>query len=447
MACSTGWRLRPDPDGRDSVSCAAHRRDTVAPVTALTSPSGRTDRFPGWRVVAGCFVVLATSAGLGFYGLAVYLNAFSRERGWEVASVSLATTVFFLVGGAVGVVVARVIARWDVRVVIVCGGVIGSGSLLMLGRVQEQWQLYIVYAVFAIGFAAAGLVPVTTVVTRWFHVRRSVALSIASTGLSAGGVLLTPAAKWLLDERGLAAGTPWLAAVWLLGTVPFALWLIRPHPMALGWKPDGARAEHGASVLMPEGVSFAVGVRSRFFVAVTIGYVLTMGAQVGGIQQLVRLAEERTDRATAAVATLVLAAASVVARLIGGRLVARVPMTSFTVALTATQAVALFALAFASGPVALLFAILVFGATVGNILMLQPLLIAEHFGVRDYARLFSRSQFVSTIGVAAGPLLLGFLHDQAGGYRTSYVVAACCSLAGAMVIWSGGSAAPSHASH
>ena len=83
-------------------------------------------------------------------------------------------------------------------------------------------------------------------------------------------------------------------------------------------------------------------------------------------------------------------------------------------------------------------AIVLLGITVGNILMLQPLLIAERFGVRDYPRLFSRSQFVSTIGVAGGPLLLGVLHDRAGGYATSYVVAAVCAGAGALVMWVAG---------
>lgn len=384
--------------------------------------------------------MLSTSAGLGFYGLAVYLNAFSRERGWEVASVSLATTVFFLVSGAVGVIVARLIVVHDVRRVIVGGGVLGSLSLVMLGRVQQQWQLYLVYAVFAVGFAAAGLVPVTTVVTRWFHVRRSVALSVASTGLSAGGVLLTPAAKWLLDERGLEAGTPWLALVWVLGTVPFALWLIRPDPAAMGWMPDGERAVSGAVVAAPAGVAFDDAVHSRFFVAVTAGYVLTLGAQVGGIQQLVRLTEERTDKGTAAVATLFLAATSVIARLVGGRVVQRVPMARFTVVLAAVQALALLALAFAESSVSMLASIVVFGATVGNVLMLQPLLIAERFGVRDYARLFSRSQFIGTAGVAGGPLVLGWLHDQGGGYRTSYLVAAACSLVGAVVFSTGGPA-------
>lgn len=411
-----------------------------APVGADAADAGPTDRFPGWRVVTGCFVVLTTSAGLGFYGLAVYLNAFSRERDWEVAAVSLATTVFFLVSGAVGLVVARLIARFDVRYVIVAGGVLGAAALAALGQVQQQWQLYVMYAIMAVGFAMVGLVPVTTVVTRWFHVRRSVALSIASTGLSAGGVLLTPAAKWLLDERGLEAGTPILAVVWLLGTIPFALWLIRPDPHAAGWLPDGERSVAGVAAPALKGMVFTEAVRHRFFVAVTVGYFLALGSQVGGIQQLVRLAEERTDRRTAALATLFLASTSIVARLIGGRIITRVPMAGFTVGLAVVQAGALLALAYAESTAMLLVSIVVFGATVGNILMLQPLLLAERFGVRDYPRLFSRSQFISTFGVAGGPLLLGWLHDQAGGYRTSYAVAAVCSLVGAAVLATGGRA-------
>lgn len=401
-------------------------------------------KFPGWRVVTGGFIILAVTAGLGFYGLAVFLNAFSRERGWDVASVSLATTIFFLVSGAVGVWVARQIARRDLRYAIVGGGLIGAVALTVLGQVQQRWQLYLVYCLFALGSAMAGLVPVTTVVTRWFHARRSVALSVASTGLSVGGMVVTPAAKWLIDRQGLEAGTPWLAAVWFVGVVPAALWLILPDPQSRGWQPDGARSVVGQAASAVTGMPYAEAVRQRFFYAVTIGYVLALGSQVGGIQQLVRLAESRTDRNTAALATLVLAAMSVIGRLAGGRLVAKVPMMGFTVTMAVVQGAAMMALAFADSTLALFVALPVFGLTVGNILMLQPLLIAERFGVRDYPRLFSRSQFVSTFGVAGGPLLLGWLHDVGGGYRTSYVVAGCCSLMGAAILSTGGSARPTH---
>jgi cyanate permease len=183
---------------------------------------------------------------------------------------------------------------------------------------------------------------------------------------------------------------------------------------------------------------YADAVSTRFYVGVTFGFLLVLGSQVGGIQQLVRLTEERTDQATAAFATLVLAATSVCARLVGGRVVTRVPMAGFTVVLSVVQMVALVGIAFAGSTAALFLAIIVFGATIGNLLMLQPLLIAERFGVLDYPRIFSRSQFITMLGTAGGPLLLGYLRDSAGGYRTSYLVAAACSLAGAAAIaWAG----------
>lgn len=389
------------------------------------------DRFPGWRVVTGCFIVLTTSSGLGFYGLAVYLNALSNELGWDVASISLATTWFFFVGGVVGVWAARLIARHDVRVIVSIGGVVGAVALASLGQVTQPWQLFVVYGVFATGWALAGLVPVTTVVTRWFHRRRSVALSVASTGLSAGGILLTPAAKWLLDRQGLEAGTPWLGLVYAVGIVPVAWWLIRPDPAPLGWLPDGARVAPGVTVAPPGGTPYREAIASRFFIGVTIGYILALGSQVGGIQQLVKLVEERTTADTAALATLVLAATSVIARLIGGRVVMSVPMIGFTATLALVQSGALVALAFSETVPTMFMSIVVFGATVGNILMLQPLLIAERFGVRDYPRIYSRAQLFGLIGTAGGPLLLGWLHDASGGYRIAYISAACCSVLGA----------------
>jgi MFS family permease len=398
------------------------------------------EHFPGPRVLTGCFIVLAVTSGLAFYGLAVYLNAFSREKGWPVASISLATTLFFVVSGVVGLAIARVIARRDVRIVIVAGGLLGAVALAVLGRVESRWQLYGVYSVLAAGFAAAGLVPATTVVTRWYHRRRSVALSIASTGLSVGGIAITPVAKWLIDRQGLETATPILGAVWLVGVVPLAIWLVRPDPTYLGWAPDGDRVADRAFIPAASGVRFGDAVQTRFYVGVTVGYVLVLGAQVGAIQQLIKLVEDRTDADTAALATIALAGMSVVARLVGGRLVTRVPMAGFTAAIALTQGVAIVAIGLADHAVGLFVAIVLFGATVGNVLMLQPLLIAERFGVVDYPRIFSRSQFFTMFGVAGGPLLLGWLHDRADGYRTPYLVAGVCSVAGAAVLLWGGPA-------
>ena len=412
----------------------------AAQTSAQVPASAAGGRFPGWWVVAGCFIVLMVSGGLGFYGLAVYLNSFSKEKEWPLSTISLATTLFFVVGGVLGVWVARWIARYDVRIVIVAGGVVGGAALAVLGQVEQQWQLFVVYGVFAFGFAAAGLVPTTTVVTRWFHTRRSVALSIASTGLSVGGIVFTPFAKYLLDSRGLAAGTPWLGLMFVVGIVPAAWFLIRPDPEDEGWFPDGERVVVGAARPVVTGEHFETAVRTRFFICVTIAFVLALGAQVGGIQQLVKLVEDRTNARTAQFAVTTIAATSVVARLIGGQVIERFRMERLTVVLVAMQSLALLVLSFAQPTWLIFAAIVLFGTTIGNILMLQPLLLAERFGVRDYPRIFSRSQLVAVVGTAGGPLVLGSMYDVTGSYAVPYTIAAACSFGGAVVLSFGGPA-------
>ncbi|MFM9131131.1 MAG: MFS transporter [Actinomycetota bacterium] len=261
----------------------------------------KKDAFPGWWVVGGCFTMLFFGSALGFYGMGVYLNAFSKEQGWDVSSLSVATTFFFLVGGLWNVVVARLLARHDVRHIAYGGAALGTVALFMLGQVTEKWQLFAVYGVFSVAWSSSGLTLATTVVTRWFHAKRAPAIAAVSSGLSVGGIVLTPLVKALIDSHKMSGTAPWLALMWLVGmTVPTFLF-VRGDPIALNWMPDGQPKPENHVVDLP-GTPMSVAVRTRFFWVVTVGYVLVMGAQVGAIQQIVKLVEERTDKGTAAIA-------------------------------------------------------------------------------------------------------------------------------------------------
>jgi len=229
--------------------------------------------------------------------------------------------------------------------------------------------------------------------------------------------------------------------IWFLGTAPVTLLLLRSYPQQYGWLPDGQRAEPG-QVAQVLGTPIREAVRSRFFRAVSIGYIFAFGAQVGGVLQLIKLVEERTDRSTATMATIVLSVSSIISRFVAGRIIPRVDMTRFTVGLAVVQGSSLAGVAMINSRLGLLMAIALLGTTIGNMVMMQSLLIAEHFGVRDYPRIAASAGLISYAGIALGPLLLGWLYDVAGGYRSSYLAAAACSIVGAVMISFAGSASP-----
>ncbi|HEX5477472.1 MAG TPA: hypothetical protein VFX09_06425, partial [Burkholderiales bacterium] len=239
----------------------------------------------------------------------------------------------------------------------------------------------------------------------------------------------------------LAGAAPWLGLVFFAGVVPATLLLVRANPGSMGLMPDGARRPEGdLSARATPGVSFSVARRSRFFIGITASYVFALGAQVGAIAHVFRLASTRSDAGTATVVVALLASASMAGRLGGGWLLLRAASArGFALALVLVQAAALVFLALATTKAMLYGGAVLFGLSVGNVLMMQPLLLAEAFGTRDYGRIYSTSQFVTVLGVASGPALIGLLYEASGGYTAAYLAAAGASLVGfAILLASGG---------
>ena len=397
--------------------------------------------FYGWYVVAAILAVLAVGSGLGFYNLSVYLKAFVDHGGFSVASTSTATACFFVASGVAGLAVGALIERYDVRWVMTAGALICGGSMFAAAHVETLWQLYAFYSVFGAGYSACALLPGTTLVARWFARRRSQALSIASTGLSLGGILLTPLSAKLIEQLGLAGAAPWLAMIFVFGIIPITWIVIRPSPLAYGYGPDGDPVMRDAKgVPLPaDGIDFDVAIRSRFFILMTLTFIFGMMAQVGGIAHLFSLVAGRTGSDdAAALALAVMAGASIVGRLIGGWALTYISSRGFVIGLTIGQGVVLIFLAFAQSATNLVVSSLLFGLTVGNLLMMAPLLSAEAFGLKAYGRIFSINQLCNVVGVAAGPVVMGQLYARAGGYHAAFLAMAAASVLALILICAAG---------
>lgn len=400
---------------------------------AATAGSGQPRFLRGWGVVAGVFCLMAIASGFAFYNASVYLQAVVTERGINLTVASGAAATFFVTSGIAGVPISRWIGARDPRQVILAGAVGGGLSLLALGRATSAWQLYVTFIVFGLSFAAISFVPGTTLITRWFTRRRALALTLATTGLSVGGIVITPATAAAIERTDLTAVAPLLAGLWFGGVVLVVIFAIRPSPEALGLRPDGD-APTGASSADPGGVSAATAYRTWTFRWLVIGTTALLLTQVAVLAHLYPLVIDRGDTALASLAVSVAAGGSIVGRFLGIFVLQRLDALWFIVWLPAAQVVSLVALATGGGPAAVLVATAAFGMTVGNLLILIPLVIVETFGMRDYPRIYAMTQLVGAFGIALGPLVLGALRDALGSYVPGIFTAAGVSLIASVIL-------------
>ena len=159
---------------------------------------------------------------------------------------------------------------------------------------------------------------------------------------------------------------------------------------------------------------------------------------MGGIQQLVKLAEERTTATTAAFATLALAVTSIIARLVGGKVFPRFALGRVITMLSFFQMIALAGLALSYNTWVFFAFILFFGATVGNILMLQPLLCRALWS-KGVPKIVWPNTVLQRRWRRRGR---GYsvASRRCRRYETAYLVAAGMSLAGVFVFYLGGPA-------
>ncbi|MSP42446.1 MAG: MFS transporter [Alphaproteobacteria bacterium] len=407
------------------------------------APLGEEPRpriFYGWRVVASVFVIMTFSSGLGFYNISVILSALTREQGFSVSLASAATAVFFVVSGFAGLSISKLIVRYDIRYTIIGGAALAGISMMAISYCTQIWQVFVVYAVFGIGFSGSNMVPCATLITRWFERGRAKALSIASTGLSFGGMLLTPISASMITHNGLASAMPWVSGLYMLGIIIPAAFMLKPDPALMGLGPDGGplRVHIEGKPAPRAGTPYDEAIRSRFFIFCVAAYLLIMLAQVGSIAHHFNLVTTRISPAVAATSIVFLSVASAAGRLAGGWFASRYSLHMFAVLLMIGQGISQFTLAGGNSVLALLIGSTIFGLTVGNILMLMPLIFAQAFGLRDYARIYSQGNMISAFGMAAGPLAVGLVHDWLGGYGGAYAFVGATSVLGAWLLYRAG---------
>ncbi|MPY92759.1 MAG: MFS transporter [Acidimicrobiia bacterium] len=414
----------------------------------------RPRAFYGWFVALAAFAVLATAYGAQFsYG--VFVRAIEDDTGWSRGQLAYPQSIYIFVYSVLSVASGWATDRFGPRVVVALGAVLlGSGYVLM-SRVQELWQVYLVLGLVAGVGMSASFVPCNATVVRWFVRRRGRALSISSSGGSVGNIVAPLAAAALIGSIGWRSGFAVIGIVSAAVMLVCAAVLVR-DPEQLGLRPDGdpplpARARGGEEPLAlgaavdvdasaPASITEAsytarqaVGTGSfwvMFFV-----FLLTWMAVFVPMVHLPAFAEDLGHSKVAAASVLsAVGVGGLVGRLSMGTASDHVGRRPALAAMMGIQVIGFAGLAASSGLIPLYLSAVVFGFAYGGGVVIFPALVGDFFG-RASAGAIVGMIFAGAGGpAAAGPFLAGYLFDATGSYRISLLAGVAVNLAALALI-------------
>jgi len=395
----------------------------------------KTRYFYGYTIVAAGFVIQGVVVGAMFtYG--VFFKEFQLELGWSRAMIAGASSLAFLMMGAVGILAGRLNDRTGPRILIVVSGIsLGVGYLLM-SRLQTPWQLYLLFGVLGgIGFSTHDVITLSTV-ARWFVKRRGMMSGIVKVGTGAGQMLVPLAAAALITGFG------WRKSYLIIGCLALAVLVaaarvLHRDPQSKGLLPDGSRqADCGQNCSAREGgLPLRAAVRTGqfwtlclmefavFFILLTI---------------VVHIVPHATDLGLAPAA-----AAGVLSTIGGVSMLGRLVIGTANDRIGGKRSLIICAVILFSGLVWLqfateawmlyLFAVICGFAHGGFFTVVSPT-VAELFGTGSHGTLFGIVLFCGTTGGAIGPLLAGHTFDVTGSYRMIFLVLSGMTLLGFILI-------------
>ncbi len=381
------------------------------------------------------------TVGVGYYGLAVFLGPLREANGWSNAVVSGATGLYFSVAGVTGAIIGAHVDRHGPLRLQVVGIVLLAGSVSLVGYVNAPWQLYVLYTVLAVGFGMSSNVAVNAIISRWFVVRRAKAMSIATTGVSVGGVLLVPFGTALVERGGLTLAGPVLGAFVLLLALPVVALVLVWDPVQMGLRPDGgAESRRPGAHSLDDATQLRRWTRREAaatvpFWAILVAFSLVLMAQTGFVIHQISFLTERFDSANAAAAALsTTALGSIIARLVVGHFADAWDKRLLAMWLLIIQATAVTTVVLVDHRIVTYAMVLVVGFTIGNIYMMQTLLVGEVFGMLSFATVLGLVGVVTQTASGIGPLAVGWLEDASGGYTVPFLVTAAMTYAAAVTV-------------
>src|SRR5687767_11335902 len=368
-------------------------------------------------VALGAFMTCIAIGAM--FSLAVFLQPITESTGWSHTAVSTAMTHNFLAMGAAGFGWGALSDRIGPRGVVLAGAVLLGVGLFLASRAQSALQFQLAFGLL-VGIAAGSFFsPMIAAVMGWISEHRGLAVSLVSVGVGVAPMTMSPFAAWLITQMDWRAAQMVLAVLVWATLVPAALFVRRP--------PAPSAAEQG--VLEKSELTLREAFRSAPFIVLAVTFFACCAAHAGPIFHTVSYAMTCGLAPLAAVTVYsVEGLAGLGGRLALGVAADRLGVKRVLIAGLLIQAFAAGAFVYASRLGEFYAVAAIFGFAYGGVMPLYAVLAREYFGQRILGAVFGAAAMVSSLGMALGPALGGWIFDTFGRYTWMYLGSAAIGL-------------------
>jgi len=380
-----------------------------------------TSVYYGYAIVAAAFILLAMGYGT-FYSFGVFFDALHLEFGWSRATISGAFSLCSLSTGALGIMAGRLSDRFGPRVITtLCSLLLGSGLLLMPGA-RTLWGVYLIYTLL-IGAGVAGFwSPLVSTVARWFTGSRGLMMGIVVCGIGVGTIVMATIASRSIAAFGLKNAYLIVGGIVLVVAVPSAQFLRHsPSKISQGGRNETA-VENGTPVSYDSSYSYREAFGTpQFWMVITIYFCFGACLHTILVHVVPRAIDAGIDPFSAAGIISLGGGASLLGRIAMGGASDRFGIKRCMLLEIGLISISVFWLVTA-GDLWMFHAFaIVHGIGYGGLSALQPLIIAELFGLKAAGMIVGNVSFAFTLGGAIGPFLAGYVFDIMLSYTPAFL--------------------------
>jgi MFS family permease len=376
----------------------------------------------GWVIVGTLGVTEAVSYGVLAYAFSVLLLPMHQQTGWSIAAITGAYSLAVLVSGLASVQVGRALDRRSPRLLMTTGSALGALLVLAWSRAGSLTELYLVFAGLGVVMALVLYEPAFVVVTKWFHHRRTTALTALTLIAAVSSFVFSPLTERLQSAYGWRDAVALLALILAAITIPLHALVLRPAPPSVD--PSRVRSSPTTRRMVIGRLSFWLIVAS---------FALTSFVSVAVIVHLVAILRDAGSGASfAAFAAGLMGLSQIPGRIVFALAGRRLGAAAAAAVVFGLAAAALALLSVEQSPWSMLAFVISFGMSNGMATLLRATLVADLYGRERFGSILGLVSGFALAAEAAAPLGGALIALAPGGYTTLVAVLAGLAAAAAL---------------